>query len=345
MISRIYIEEDIVSHPRAIEICNKFPGASIVYCHKYSEIFNRKSQNFRLQKISPALILAKKSHNHVLPAPEDFGIGGDYNFYFSHMMNCLYDCRYCFLQGMYQSANYVLFVNYEDFSGQIKKLANTYPDKNIHFFSGYDCDSLAFEPVSGFVRYILPEFSKLTNSLLELRTKSTQIRSLLSIKPVVNCIVAYSLNPAPIARALEHKAPDLNSRLNALHKLQHHGWKIGLRFDPLIYDSDYKRIYTELFAEVFKRLDPGRIHSVSIGTFRLPKKYHKKIMACYAEEKLFASPLQEQQGIVQYKTAIRHDLINHCYENILNFLPENKIFPCEPLKPIADTGVILAMNT
>ena len=30
------------------------------------------------------------------------------------MYNCIYDCRYCFLQGMYSSANFVLFVNFEE---------------------------------------------------------------------------------------------------------------------------------------------------------------------------------------------------------------------------------------
>ena len=35
----------------------------------------------------------------VHPVPATYGIGGDENYYFSHMLNCLYDCRYCFLQG------------------------------------------------------------------------------------------------------------------------------------------------------------------------------------------------------------------------------------------------------
>ena len=36
------------------------------------------------------------------------------------MYNCIYDCKYCFLQGLYSSANYLVFVNYEDFLNQIK---------------------------------------------------------------------------------------------------------------------------------------------------------------------------------------------------------------------------------
>ena len=46
---------------------------------------------------------------------------------------------------MYSSANYVVFVNYEDYYEEIKKISITNKKKNITLFSGYDCDSLAFE--------------------------------------------------------------------------------------------------------------------------------------------------------------------------------------------------------
>ena len=116
MIDQIYVEEALLDHPRARAIMQRFPDASVTTCARYGEIFNRRAQNFRLQKISPALILAEKFSGHVLPSPPEYAIGGDLNYYFSHMLNCIYDCRYCFLQGMYQSAHYVVFVNYEDFS-------------------------------------------------------------------------------------------------------------------------------------------------------------------------------------------------------------------------------------
>ena len=122
MIETIYIETEIRSHPRTESILSRFSRARIVECERYGEVFNPKKQNFRLQKMKPALILARKHGNFILDAPEGFGIGGRKNYYFSHMLNCIYDCRYCFLQGMYRSANYVLFVNYEDFQNEIKKL-------------------------------------------------------------------------------------------------------------------------------------------------------------------------------------------------------------------------------
>ena len=98
MINTIYIEDEITDHPRTKKIIERFPSAIIISCTRYTEIFNRKSQNFRLQKKNPALILAKKHKGMVLPTPKHYGIGAKYNYYFSHMLNCIYDCRYCFLQ-------------------------------------------------------------------------------------------------------------------------------------------------------------------------------------------------------------------------------------------------------
>ena len=153
MIDTIYIEEEISQHPRTQEILSRFPQAVTISCERYGEVFNRRAQNFRLQKRKPALILARKHDGFVLETPAGYGIGGQQNYYFSHMLNCVYDCRYCFLQGMYQSAHYIVFVNYEDFAKEIQH--QSFQDGNTYFFSGYDCDSLALDQVTGFIDFFL----------------------------------------------------------------------------------------------------------------------------------------------------------------------------------------------
>ncbi|MCK4492806.1 MAG: DNA photolyase [Methylococcales bacterium] len=327
-IHRIYIEEAIRQHPRVKQILQRFPKANVIECQRYGEVFNPKAQNFRLQKQQPALILAEKYKNYALSAPPNYGIGAQKNYYFSHMLNCLYDCRYCFLQGMYQSANYVLFVNYEDYQTEISRLCHESPDEPIHFFSGYDCDSLAFEPITDFAAQFLPLFEKIPNAWLELRTKSTQIRNLLNRSVVKRCIVAFSLSPDEIAQKVEAKAPTLEKRLAAMVKLQQQGWTLGLRFDPLIYHADYQKYYGDLFAKVFEKIMPESLHSVSLGTFRLPEKYFKKIHNLYPNEKLFASPLSCQQGMVSYKGEIEQQMMSDCTQLLLNYIPPEKFFPC-----------------
>jgi spore photoproduct lyase len=327
MIQTLYIEREILDHPRVDSIQRRFPDAAVVTCERYGEVFNPKGQNFRLQKQQPALILARKHDNFVLDAPLSYNIGGKRNYYFSHMLNCIYDCRYCFLQGMYRSANYVLFVNYEDFDTAIAQTA-TKEDEPAWFFSGYDCDSLALEPVTGFMEHTLPLFEKLDNAYLELRTKSTQIRGLFEREPLQNCVVAFSLSPAVLAEALEHRAPPLEKRLDALEKLQQAGWPVGLRFDPIIYSDDYRQLYEEFFEQVFARIDPERLHSVSLGAFRMPQGFYRNMVKLYPQEKLFAGPLTEAQPMVAYEAELEQTMLAFCREKLLQLMPEEKLFIC-----------------
>jgi len=326
MIKQIYIEAAVRDHPRVAAILARFPDAVVVDCERYSEIFNKKAQDFRLQKQAPALILAHKHKQFVLPTPEGYGIGRDENYYFSHMMNCLYDCRYCFLQGMYHSANYVLFVNYEDFDDAIRAHATS---EDSCFFSGYDCDSLALEPVSGFVEHILALFETLPHSWLELRTKSTQIRSLLNRAAMPNVIVAFSVSPDEIVTGLEQRTPSLHKRLEAMQRLQQQGWPVGLRIDPLIYTDDFSTIYTDMFNKIFTQLDASQLHSVTLGTFRLPQSFFRKTARLYPDERLFALDYTTDNGMTGYTEEIRHSMINFCEAALNDKIDNNKLFVME----------------
>lgn len=328
MIETLYIEENVLQHSRVEDLLRRFPKARQVVCRRYGEVFNPKAQNFRLQKRQPALILAEKHKNFILEAPSGYGIGARRNYYFSHMLNCLYDCRYCFLQGMYQSAHYVLFINYEDFQKEISQICADFKGEDIHFFSGYDCDSLALEPVTGFAEHFLPFFDRLPNAWLELRTKSTQIRSLLNRPPLHRCIVAFSLNPEDIAAKVEEKAPPLPRRLDAMAKLQEQGWLLGLRFDPLIYQSDYQEQYRQLFDQVFSMIAPDRLHSVSLGTFRLPESYFKKMHKLYPDSRLFSGPIDTQGNMVTYQRELEQEMIEFCSNQLLSHIPQDIFFPC-----------------
>ncbi|MDE0308923.1 MAG: hypothetical protein OXI60_03725 [Acidiferrobacterales bacterium] len=303
------------------KILKQFASADIVECDRYGEIFNRKAQDFRLQKQRPSLVLARKFTNHVLSVPSGYGVGGTHNYYFSVMLNCIYDCRYCFLQGMYRSAHHVVFVNYDDFAQSIKStVAEHDSNDQVWFFSGYDCDSLAMEPIIGMAQYFIGTVSALENVWLELRTKSTQIRSLLTREVVPNVVTAFSLTPQRISSSLEHKVPQLDKRIAAMERLQERGWKIGLRFDPLIFVPDYRSQYLELMERIFSAVDADLIHSVTIGAFRLPKEFYRTVGNLYPDSRFVAQPFELRNGAVTYPKSVEMDMKWWCYEQLGRFM-------------------------
>ena len=328
MIETVFIERQVTEHPNTKLILERLPNSNVIEINRHQELFNKRQQNFRLQKKNPALILAKKYENFVLPAPIGFGMDARKSYYFSHMFNCIYDCRYCFLQGMYSSANYLLFVNYEDFFQAIFNKINKYQNSSLTFFSGYDCDSLAFEKISRFAQRSLDFFEIYPMTDFELRTKSINIGSLLARNPVKNCIVAFSLSPQKIANVLDVKAPSVARRITAIKKLAQSGWLVGLRFDPLIFCAGWEIMYSELISDIMRGLDISKIHSVSYGPLRYPKEMYKRITELYPESKLLSFPMQKSGNTISYGPEIEERMSEFIQKELTKYLTNEKIFHC-----------------
>lgn len=321
----LYVESGVSSHPRVETLRKRFSGATEIPCDRYGEVFNIRSQNFRLQKKRPALILAEKHGQAVLPTPPSYSIGRKNNFYFSHMLNCLYDCRYCFLQGMYQSAHYVYFVNFEAFEQGIDAIRETSSD--LCFFSGYDCDSLVMESLTGFAEHFVPFFSGRPDSWLELRTKSLQTGVLERSDPVPNIIVAFTLSPDAIAREVEHGAPPFARRLSRVASLARQGWRIGLRLDPLIPWPGFSRLYPEMVEQIFEAVAPDSIHSVTLGPMRFPRAMYDRIVKLYPYDPLFAlGETVLRDGQMSYPPEVEEDLVDLVTAALGRHLPESCLF-------------------
>ena len=332
MIDTIYFEEQVVNHPRTRRLFNRFPHADRIPCNHYKEVFNPSGQNFRLQKKNPALILAKNSGMRIHPVPQTYGIGGTHNFYFSHMLNCLYDCRYCFLQGMYPSAHYLLFINYEDFFADINDLATNHSPQQSWFFSGYDCDSLALESLTGFAESALSFFKANPLAQLELRTKSVATKILENHTPMENVVTAFSFTPQKISDQLENQVPTVANRIQAMKTLADKGWKLGVRLDPIIDCHDFEKHYECLIQEIFEQIPAHAIHSVSFGPFRLPSPFFKKMEKLYPMEPLFAGNLERRGRSVSYAKEVENQRVGACRKLILNHISAEKLYLCQPVK-------------
>ncbi len=329
MVDTLYIEDAVLDHELTMKVKKHFKRAQSVSIEKYAEVFNVRAQNFRQQKKNPAFILANKRGQRIFPTPSEYETGGDENFYFSHMLNCVYDCRYCFLQGMYRSANYLLFVNYDDFAKDLREHVISTDAESPWYFSGYDCDSLALEPVTGFAEYFLAVFSEpgMAKATLELRTKSTQIRSLMNRPSMQNVVVAFSLNPDEVIDVVEAGTPSLLKRLRAIQQLQSAGWRVGLRFDPVVWHDDFQKTYHDFFETVFHHIDKESIDSMTLGAVRLPKDFHKIMSNLYPEHWLFKAGMQlGADKMVGYTEKISQTLLSFCQQEIEKYVPATQLY-------------------
>ena len=106
--SHIYVEKAVCGHPRTERILKRFPDARVIVIDHYKDVFCRRGQDFILQQRSQKLILAANRGKLLYKGAAVCQSFGNENFYYtSCMMNCVYDCEYCYLKGMYPSGNMV----------------------------------------------------------------------------------------------------------------------------------------------------------------------------------------------------------------------------------------------
>ena len=229
--SHIYVEKEAFGYPLTKKILEKFPNSKIIELDTYKEIFSKGNQNFIMQKKSPKLILAVKKENYLYEGAKVCENFGNDNFYYtSSVINCIYNCEYCYLQGVYTSANIVIFVNIEDCFHEIEKILQ---EKSMYICISYDTDLLALEGITGLVEQWYDFVSKNCNLKIELRTKSSSIKALKNLKPLDNFILAWTLSPENFAVEHEKGAVSLEQRLKATKEMLEKGWKVRICFDPV----------------------------------------------------------------------------------------------------------------
>ena len=111
MFSHVYVEKGVAEHPRTKQILEKLNNTTVIEIDHYKDVFCRKKQSISAQSNAKALILAENTSGCIYEgAPVCQSFGNENFYYCSCMMNCIFDCEYCYLKGMYPSGNLVVFV-------------------------------------------------------------------------------------------------------------------------------------------------------------------------------------------------------------------------------------------
>ena len=281
-----------------------------------------------MQKQAPALILAVLKPPYLYPGAavcQDFG--ERHFFYTSCVMNCPYDCEYCYLQGMYPSGDIVIFVNLEDVFREISEVLKEHP---LYLCISFDTDLPALEGLTGFLSDWADFALKNPSLLLEVRTKSAAVSAISKLPVTDNMIFAVTVSPDRISRRFEHRTPPLADRLNLARTALLQGRQVRLCFDPMIRTEDFKALYGELFEQVRTSLPTERLRDVSVGTFRISADYLKRMRRNRPCE-VTAYPYTNTDGVYGYEPEHLRQMLAFAREKLTGFLPEEKIFFSEEL--------------
>ncbi len=331
--SHIYIEKTLMGAPRTEEILRHFPNARRIYIDHYKDVFNRHGQNIALQHRYPNLILAKKQGNLVYPgAPVCQNFGNSHFFYTSCSMNCLFDCEYCYLKGMYPSGNLVLFLNIEDIFEEVEKLLKKHP---VYLCVSYDTDLLAMEELLHYGELWAGFLKNRPGLSIEIRTKSGSLSYWKRMKEILRgesqerMIFAFTISPEFVIREYEHRTGSLAARLKSIRAGLALGFPVRLCFDPMICCPEWREQYDAMLLEVFRQIPMEQIRDVSVGSFRLSESYLKNMRKAMPASPVVQFPYENDHGVYHYSKALTEEMEEFLVERIQEKVDKDHIFRWE----------------
>ena len=322
--SYVYVEEAAFRYKRTKQILSRLPNATVIPCLNYKSVFCRPHQEPTLQKHAQALILAVSQQPPLYAgAPVCQNFGNDSFFYTADVMNCIFDCEYCYLQGMYDSAHIVAFVNLEDTMADLDIIFRE--SGRAYVCISYDTDLLALEPILGYTADWLKYAADRPGLSLEVRTKCASKNLLHSLPFTDNAILAVTISPDPVIAAREHFTPNLDARLAFVSEALDLGIRVRLCFDPILAVPDGEAVYNAMFDRVFASVNMLRIEDVSVGLFRISKDYlhrmrkHRPCAVTYY-------PYELTDGVYHYPHVVGKPLLDLAISRLSKVMPAEKIF-------------------
>ena len=265
----IYLEKKAKDFALTKSILHKLPQAEILEIDHYKNIFDKNIWN---QQLNPALILAKQENPKLIPVPDHYGYPGK-AYFFKTSLNCVFDCEYCYLKGNFKTQYPVIFVNYDEIQESIKKQIEEerktgYQGQITLYASNYS-DLQGLDQLSEFNQHFFPFMEQFEGVLMETRTKSANISSILEANqgiPPRNTEISFSLNPQSIIEQYEEGTAPLRARIQAINTLLEKNYKVWLRFLPLLPVENYENLYSELLEQVKSEIDMKKINSLFIAS-------------------------------------------------------------------------------
>lgn len=287
----------------------------------YKDVFNRPNQDFAMQSRSKNLILARREAPFLYEGSY-YSDGFEYEnfFYTPSILGCLYDCDYCYLSGMYNSANSVLFVNTDDFFEAL----TPYLEKPTLIAISYDTDTLAIESITSHTKIWIEHAAKHPNLHLEIRTKSANFKAIKSLTCNENIVLAWTLSPQKIIESYEHKTPSLEKRLRSIKEAIDAGWKVRVCIDPVIYNEEFHELYPPLIDKLFNTIEPEKLFQLTLGSFRMSSTHLKRIKKLRRSDIAFY-PYEIKDNIVSYSKEIEQNILETMIERATNYIPRTRI--------------------
>jgi len=226
--------------------------------------------------------------------------------------NCSFGCSYCSIQTFYQDR-----VVFDDKLAEKLKQISLEPDRFYHIGTGQSSDSLVWGNRNGILETLCQFASEHPNILLELKTKSDNVRDLLHLEVPANVVCSWSLNTPTIIENEEHYIASLDRRLNAARAVADKGIGVSFHFHPMICYEGWARDYTMAARRLTDMFHAEEVIFISFGSLTLTKPVLQEIRSLGQRSKVSQVEfVPDPNGKLTYPDEIKVSLFKTMY-NVL----------------------------
>ena len=321
LFEKIYVEKSAASSAETVRILKRLGCENPEYIGHYKDVFDIKKSGAVSGR---SLIIAGNPGKHLYEgAPVCQSFGNEHFYYSPGVMNCVYDCEYCFLKGMYPGRDICIFTDIEETFAELEELEKQFP---VYVCASYNTDLNALESITGFVAKWCREAYEHQNISVELRTKCSRTDIYESLPVSERAIFAFTLSPDEVVSRFEKGTPGLDERIGAVNAAMKAGFPVRLCFDPMIWFRDWMSAYTSMMEKVALSIDLSKVRDISIGSFRISDQYLKKMRKKLPESEVVQYPYICENGYYQYPEKVRLRMEEHIKGLIVRACPEARIY-------------------
>jgi len=247
---KVYFEPKALEYKLGKELREKYKDVPWIPIESHNNIEElRKNENKEFARMKRHLIIGvRKSLKHV-PNNKTSDFLVPYT-----SSGCSAMCLYCYLVCNYNKCSYLrLFVNREEMMFKLLKEAEK-ADRDLVFEIGSNSDLLLENTITGNLVWTIENFAKAQKGFITFPTKFDMIEPILPLEHKGKTIVRMSVNPEEIIRKIEFGTSQLSGRIKAVNSLCEADYPIGLLIAPVVFVSDWKRLYSELIERLADEL-------------------------------------------------------------------------------------------
>ena len=245
-------------------------------------------------------------------------------------VGCPLDCSYCILQDYQNRSGITVHADPHEILDRLAAdLAAQPPGRLVRVCTGQVADSLALEPLLGFVAPAVTRFAGFSSAVLELKTKTDRVDPLIGLPHNGRTIVSWSIAPPDVVAREEHRCASLRRRLEAAGRVARDGYLVAFHLDPMISGARDQQRYSDVVSQALEAVPLQRVAYVSMGTVRFLPSMRRTLAVRFPRSRVpLGELLPDVDGKLRLLAPRRIALYRAVASRIRHLAPEVFVYLC-----------------